>query len=163
MIVKILSVTLVVLCIAMILNPALNVPSAKASGAIYIRGDGTIDPSTAPIQRQDGLCTLTGNIQDCTIFIETGNIVIDGANYTLQGIGAGSGINAGVISSIGNITIKNLKIKGFETGIWTANFGEGKITGNAITECGEGIHLANTYGIGNNAIYGNNIGGDINI
>ena len=131
---------------------------------IYIRVDGTVDPPTAPIQRQGGLYTLTDNIQDCTIFVELSDIVIDGANYTLQGTGFGSGIDLGVVSSYGNVTIKNFRIKKFELGIRTTNFNTGTISGNTITDCAEGISFsAGTKPSDNNAVYGNNISGSINL
>ena len=41
---------------------AFTVELARASGTIYIRADGSIDPSTAPIQRESDLHSLTDDI-----------------------------------------------------------------------------------------------------
>ncbi|MCW3976830.1 MAG: hypothetical protein NWE77_02735, partial [Candidatus Bathyarchaeota archaeon] len=58
-----------------------NIQSAKASGTIYIRADGSIDPPTAPIQRDGDLYTLAGKItSDASgIVIERNNMTLDGA------------------------------------------------------------------------------------
>jgi len=40
------------------LNVAFNIERAKASGTIYIRTDGSIDPPTAPISTVDNVLTL---------------------------------------------------------------------------------------------------------
>ena len=62
----------------------------RASGTIYIKTDGSIDPPTAPIQRNGGLYTLTGNITSDSdgIMIERKNMTVDGAGDTVQGIEA---------------------------------------------------------------------------
>ena len=66
----------------------------QSSNAIYIRQDGSVDPSTVPIQRSGDIYTLTGNIAG-NITVQKYNIVIDGAGYTLQGPGvAGRATNA---------------------------------------------------------------------
>jgi hypothetical protein len=78
---------------------------AKAwSGIVYIRADGSIDPSTAPIKRDGRTYTFTADIYG-SIVVETGNIVIDGAGYVLKGIGNGTGID---LSGENRITIKNI-------------------------------------------------------
>ncbi len=69
-----------------------NIQPVKASGTTYIRTDSSIDPPTAPISTTDNIAyTLTANITSDAdadgIVIERDNIVVDGANHTLQGIG----------------------------------------------------------------------------
>ena len=64
-----------------------NVQPVKASGAIYIRADGSVDPPTAPISSVDNVTyTFTDNIYD-EIVVERDNTVVDGSGYTLQGHG----------------------------------------------------------------------------
>jgi len=74
-----------------VLGRVLELQKVKASGTIYIRANGLVDPSTAPIQRDGNLYTFTGNLFD-EIVIERDNIVVDGAGYTVQGTGSGTGI-----------------------------------------------------------------------
>jgi hypothetical protein len=67
-----------------------------ASGTIYIRADGSINPPTAPISTLDNITyTLTGNITSHAsgIVIERDNVTLDGAGYTLQGTGLGTGVD----------------------------------------------------------------------
>ena len=52
---------------------------------IYIRHDGSIDPPTAPIQRDGDIYTLTDNIVNQSMMVEKDNTMIDGAGYTLEG------------------------------------------------------------------------------
>jgi len=59
---------------------------------IYIRADGSVEPSTAPIRRDGNTYTFTGDIYGL-IVVEKDNIVINGAGYTLQGAGSGTGID----------------------------------------------------------------------
>jgi parallel beta-helix repeat protein len=124
---------------------------------VYIRIDGSIDPPDAPLITYDNITyTLTDNIMSSAdgIIVERGNIVVDGAGYTLQGMGSGTGI---YLSGISNVTVRNFEIKGFDYGIWL-NFpssNDNTISGNNVTE-------NNWYGIwlvgsSNNKISENNI------
>jgi parallel beta-helix repeat protein len=162
------------------LTVASNIQKAYASGTIYIRSDGSIDPPGAPISTVDNVTyTLTGNITSDShgIVVLRSNIIIDGAGYTLQCIGA---LSTGIdVESGSNVTIKNAKIKGFDSGI--SFFGNtpalkfSKVVGNYIVNCSYGILgggfsyniagnsiINNTWGVklfasSNNTIVGNNI------
>jgi len=73
--------TLILTCVALtfFVHPTL------ASGTVYIRADGSIDPPTAPISSMDNVTyTFTDDIED-SIVVERSNIVIDGAGHALQG------------------------------------------------------------------------------
>jgi len=127
----------------------------KASGTIYVRADGSIDPPTAPIQRNGDFYAFTDDIHD-SIVVEKDNIVVDGAGYTLQGAGSEKGID---LSDRSNVTIKNMKIRLFENGIWLLWSSNNIISGNNITENEwQGISLDRSS---NNIISGNNIGENI--
>jgi len=52
-----IGITLTVLLISMF-TLAFNIQPAKASGTIYIRADGSIDPPTTPIQGDGDLYTF---------------------------------------------------------------------------------------------------------
>ena len=65
-----------------------NIQPVKANGAIYIRADGSVDPSTAPILNVGNIYyPFTADIFD-SIVVERDNIVVNGAGYTVQGTGA---------------------------------------------------------------------------
>jgi parallel beta-helix repeat protein len=100
------------------------------TGAVCIRADGSVDPSTAPIQRNGNLYVLTGNINSDTagIVIERSNIAVDGAGHIIQGTG-NIGIN---ITGRSNVTIINMKIQNFATSICIYNSTNCTISDNSI-------------------------------
>src|SRR3972149_2558317 len=135
---------------------AFNIQPVKATGeTIYIRADGNIEPSTAPIQRDEDLYTLTGNITSDAygIMVERNNMTLDGAGYTLQGTGA-SGFKGIYLTGRSNITIKNIQVKTFYYGIQLFASSNNSIVGNDITDNDYGIYLDYSS---NNRIVGNNI------
>ncbi len=129
---------------------------------IYIRSDGTVDPYTAPIQRDGDLYALTGNVI-CTlnetraiaIKIEKDDVVLDGGEFAIHGIEApySEGID---MDSRHNITIRNVIIEGFYYGMWLTLSSGNSILENAITgNRDKGIFL--TGSSDNNVIVGNHI------
>jgi len=131
-----------------------NIQPAKATGTIYIRADGSIDPPTAQIHSVDNVIyTFTSNINDFLV-IQRSNIVVDGAGYILQGTGSGTGLN---LSERSNVTIKNMEIKTFRYGILLySSSNNNSISGNNITANNwAGIWLNSSSN--NNSISGNNI------
>jgi len=142
-------IMLTFLLIAM-LALAFNIQPVKASGTIYIRADGSVDPPTAPIQRNGDVYTFTANIYD-GIVVQRSNIIIDGNGYTLQGWGDGF-----TLAGINNTTIKNTNINRFYTGIKLDSSSKNSISGNNITNnWGYGILLQ--YSSNFNSISANNI------
>ena len=128
-----------------------NIQPVNASETVYIKADGSIDPPTAPIQRDGNVYTFTGNIYD-SIVVLNDNIVVDGAGYTVEGSGDGTGIR---LWGRKEITMKNIKISGFKYCIWVdSNSKDIVISNNNI--------IGNEFGIlvgysSNNIISGNNI------
>ncbi len=116
---------ILLLILSFILVTFPNVKIVRASDIIRVRDDGSVE-GTEKIQRDVEVYTLTGNIDssvgsnEAFIFVEKNNIIIDGAGYTLQGIGHGTAI---CMMRKQNVTIKNFNIEGFETGInfWTVD------------------------------------------
>jgi len=81
---KILTSVLVLLClIALIGNCIKEIKAQPSSYQITINHDGTITPSTAPIQQRSTVYTLTSNIKGW-ISIEASNITIDGKKTLSQ-------------------------------------------------------------------------------
>ena len=84
---KTVSAMLLSLLFLGILLSAFDIQPIKASVTIYIRPDGSIEPTTANIATVDKVIyTFTGNIHD-SIVVERDDIVIFGAGCTLQGTG----------------------------------------------------------------------------
>jgi len=169
-------ITLTLLLISM-LTLAFNIRPVKASITIYIRADGSIDPPTAPISSLDNVTyTFTHSINN-SIIVERNNIVVDGADYTLQGEGEFGSIGIS-LPGRSNVTIRNMEVRAFCHGIWLSGSSNNIICGNNITnnnwsgiglDSSSGNSLSrnnitnNVWGIwlryysGNNNISGNNI------
>jgi parallel beta-helix repeat protein len=148
-----LSIALTIFLIST-LTRALEIRSVKASGTIYIRANGSVDPATAPILSLDNITYIfTDNIND-SLILEKDNILVDGAGYTLQGRKAydSKGLS---ITERSNVTIKNMTIETFGYGIYLYESKNIHISGNNITaNKNDGIHIWYSTGV---TIYGNNI------
>ena len=158
---KIVSGIILTLLTVSTLTLAFNTQPVKSdwtwTETVYIRADGSVDPSTAPISSVDNVTyTFTDNIYD-SIVIERDNIVVDGAGYTLQGTGSGKGID---LWNRNNVTIKNLKIKEFKYGIYLTESYNNTISSNNITNNWSGIYLfvSSDNRLSENIITNNNFG-----
>jgi len=142
----------VLLVFVVVFGVVLNVPVVWGSGTIYIRADGSIDPSTAPIFTTDNITyTFTGSISD-QIVVQRNNIIVNGNGYTLQGSGSGIGFNC---SGINNVTIKNTNIKNFNLGVYLRRSNNTTVFGNTITNSTyDGVML---YSCNNNTVSRNTI------
>ena len=130
---RVFSAVMFILLLANMLTLVLNIQPVKASGTIYIRADGSIDPPTAPIYTADNITyTLTGNIPVGAdgIVIERDNIVVDGAGYTVTGSGNGNGTT---LTDRSNVTVRSMTIKNFEYGIFLDSSSNTTLSGNNIT------------------------------
>ncbi len=127
---------------------------SQYSGSVYIRSDGSVDPSTAPIQRVGNVFTmLTSFVGNITV--EKDNIVIDGAGYILAGTAIGAEVTVGVdLSFRSNVTVRNIGVRSFVNGIHLLNSTNNYLIGNNITENIDGVRIDNSTG---NSIIGNNI------
>jgi parallel beta-helix repeat protein len=153
---KLASGLMVTLFLMGTLTLAFSIHRAKASGTIYIRADGSIDPPTAPISSVDNVTyILTGNIASDAdgIVIERDNITLFGAGYTVQGTSTQSeGI---LLSGRSNVTVKNTEVTEFDIGLSLIGSNNNTISENTIT-------ANNGFGIGlnhssSNSVSSNNI------
>ncbi|MDH5461182.1 MAG: right-handed parallel beta-helix repeat-containing protein [Candidatus Bathyarchaeota archaeon] len=127
---------------------------------IYIRPDGTVYSDTGhpvPISVSviDGvfLYTFTDNIYE-TLAVQRDNIIIDGNGYTIQGPEYRWGL---LLYGRSNVTVRNIRITGFNLGIYLWNANNCKIENITATKMvgldARGIVL---YISNNNRILGNN-------
>jgi parallel beta-helix repeat protein len=89
---------------------AFAIGRVSATETIYIRADGSVDPPTAPIQRNGNVYTFTDHITYPTyngIVVEKDSITLDGNAYSLEGEEA-----AIDLSCRSFVTVKNIEIKG---------------------------------------------------
>jgi len=150
-------ILVLVLCFAVVSFP--QVEEVNAQSIIYIKADGSVE-GTDKIQRDGDVYTLTGDISS-GIKVERNFTVIDGAGYTLQGNGEGKGIDLSTLTPsdplITNITVKNLRIVNFSSGIYSLI--NNTFVENVLADCGTGINI---MGGSNNLIKNNTFTNNIN-
>jgi len=130
---------------------AFRIQSAEALATIHIRTDGSIEPSSVPIQRSGNIYLLVGEVGD-SIVVEKDNITIDGAGYTVRGAGTWAGID---LNGRNNVTIRNVVITGFRYGIDLDDSFNNSVFGNSLTgNLEDGISLS---GSSYNSIFSNNV------
>ena len=131
---------------------AFNLQPVWASGTIYIRADGSVDPQSAPISRDGNVYTFTDNISGC-IVIERDSIVVDGAGYVVDGANlTGIDLKGIDLSGRSNVTIQNMWIRRFSYSVYLSNSLSNIICGNNLTDSDIGIGL---FSSSNNALIGN--------
>jgi parallel beta-helix repeat protein len=138
-----------------VLVVTVNVRNVEASGTIYIRADGLVFPSDAPIIRDGDVYTLTDNIND-SIVVQRDYVVIDGAEtYALEGPGDYDSVGID-LSERHNVTIRNFReITLFGYGILLNLSSSVVVSGNILTANNRGgIFLSEAT---NNVVYGNNL------
>jgi parallel beta-helix repeat protein len=135
---------MLIFAIASFLFCGIFVQSAKSQflGSVFIFDDGSV-AGTNTIQRNGNIYTLTANISG-GIQVQKSNIVVDGAGYTVQGNGAGRGLDLsnGVgegpsCSIISNVTVKNLRIVDFGFGVATNGGGNHTFYNIYVANCGD--------------------------
>ncbi|UCE96580.1 MAG: right-handed parallel beta-helix repeat-containing protein, partial [Candidatus Bathyarchaeota archaeon] len=127
---KIITLTVLGVVLSALLVSMFRIP--KVSGTITIQPDGTIDPPTASITTADNiLYTFTGNVND-SIVIQRDGIILDGLGYNLTGSGTGYGIE---LNNRNNVTIQNIVISNFSSGIVLRSSADCNVTGNEIVAC----------------------------
>ena len=188
-----------VVCLILTSSQFLNVakanflPPAPPTVHVYIRDDGSVDPATTPIERFGDVYVFADSLLNHTLEVQHDNIVVDGAGFTLKGVG----VNAGVtLSGRKNVSIKNLDIRNYVMSVWLQqstnntisdnsmltfmnvildSSSNNQITGNSITgqDTGYGYGVQVNEGSSNNTIIGNSFtdtgigvrveGGDYNL
>lgn len=142
-------------------------PLPTLPASIYIRSDGSFDPSTAPLQRVGDTYKFANNINN-TIEVQRSNIVIDGNGFTItnptvitEGLMIPIGWLPGIsLFGVSNITIVNATLQDCITGIRVENSTNITINQNAIKGGTDGIAVFSSIGISivNNTIQSSSTG-----
>jgi parallel beta-helix repeat protein len=118
---------------AIAITPCVRFASAQTK-SVTINADGSVSPSTAPIQRVGDLYLLTGDVGQITV--KRSNMTLDGRGYTIQGENSQtSNSNIGGISltNVQNVTVKGFSIKDCSFGVSLNYCSNITISGNNIT------------------------------
>ena len=142
---KALSGIVLMLLSASILALAFDVRPARAQAdPIYIRADGSIDPSTAPILTTDNVTYLLNGSIHGQIVVERNDTVVDGAGYSVSNGGGAYGMfSFGIdLTERNNVTIKNVTITDCLIGILINSSSNISIIGNSIEDhCIYGVYI----------------------
>jgi parallel beta-helix repeat protein len=115
---------------------------AQYQGDITINADGSISPSTAPIQQDDDVYILTGDLIGSRITVMRSYMTLDGDGHTIQGeasktasLTPGQSSNYGGIflESIHNVTVRGFSLKYCLVGISLNQSSHITISDNNIT------------------------------
>ncbi|MBK5133650.1 right-handed parallel beta-helix repeat-containing protein, partial [Candidatus Bathyarchaeota archaeon] len=131
----------------------IQTPTTNPFETIYIRADGTIDPSSSSVSKiSDTQYTLLDDIYG-SIVIEKNNIVLDGANYVLNG--DNKALSHGIdLTERNNVIIKNLEITNFGFGIYLFLSSNNTISQNNLSLNANGVWLEHSS---TNEIIGNEL------
>lgn len=137
---------LLILCVVLVAFPNVKIVKAE-QGTIYIRADGTVE-GTDKIRLYGGIYRFVDDINTGEspygISIEKDNIVVDGAGHTLQGNFNTSQTSSGVsITGVhlrgSHVTIRNLNIENYRSGIQQSRVTNNYFADNKITYCNTGF------------------------
>jgi len=108
------------------------IPPPNHASGIFIRSDGSVEPSTAPIQRAGDVYTFTGDVSG-GIAVQRSDVTIDGNSYQLTGGNGGTGV---YLQSVNNVIVQNVNIHGFIRGFYLDHTNRSTVKGNTVTGSG---------------------------
>jgi parallel beta-helix repeat protein len=157
--VKAVSGMVLILLLGGILASDSNIQLSEPSfSTIYIRGDGSVEPATAPIERNGDLYTLAANIRmkldTDGIVIERDSVTLDGCGYTVAGMGLFSYPKGICLLNTSRVTVKDVNIASFHCGLYLENSTKDSLCGNRLSNNSEGTRLTESS---NNTLVQNNM------
>ena len=116
---------------------------ANPLNSITIEANGRVNSTTAPIQRNGNVYTLTQDVINQTINVQSDNIIIDGAGHTVQGFNYGNryALEGFDLQDVHNVTIKNFQISLFWQGVWIQNCSSVIIQDNVLSNVNTGVDV----------------------
>jgi parallel beta-helix repeat protein len=110
---------------------------------VYIRADGSLDPASVPIQRENKIYTFMADLTNLTLDIQRSNIVVDGAGHTLTGNGSGQGI---VMKNVAGVIVRDLTVRNLREGIDFSSSVNCTLSRVTVTATELGVYLYNSSG-----------------
>jgi len=120
---------------------------------VYIRPDGSVEPSNAPITTTDKhYYKLTGNLLG-SIVIERSGVVIDGGGHALVGrVKQGFSNDMGLVVLASNVLITGFRIYNFSKALLIANTTSVEVSKCTVIDNWEGVRITSS----NNVLIHNN-------
>lgn len=136
--------TLMLVLASIVLISEIHTVSADQLQYIYIKADGTIDPSSAPVQRSGEIYTLTSDLSGWAIVIQRNGITFDGNNHTVMGLASfvGNGVE---LTSRSDVMVKNLTLRRFYHGFGVVGSSYCQLYHNRISEEDTDVASAGIY------------------
>ena len=107
-------------------------PVTPVTGVIYIRPDGQVSPTTAPVSKVDDThYKLTADIY-VPLMVGRDDIEIDGDNHAILGSNELYSIGVDLTGRSG-VTVKNLEIAGFDYGVYLSSASDNVVSQNDFT------------------------------
>jgi parallel beta-helix repeat protein len=145
---KIAVVTLILIGLMTLCAVRIQLIKAQYQSNITINADGTISPSTAPIQQTGNIYSLISDIVG-SITVHTSNIILDGNGHTVSGVSLQGTLNA---------TVKNFVVtsQGERIGMSLSDASNNLIVNNTVSgfwsiQALNGILFAGIYVVGGNS------------
>ncbi|MEM1509174.1 MAG: right-handed parallel beta-helix repeat-containing protein [Thermofilaceae archaeon] len=126
---------------------------AWVGDTIFIKEDGAVQPTNAPIERNGNVYRFTRDVNSTStrfgLYIMKNGITVDGAGHMISGV-----IGYGVYFLSGeDIKIRNLKVKGFSNGVGTPHGNRIEVSNCTFEKTrGPGVSLS---GLSNSVVVGN--------
>ena len=130
-------------------------PPPPSLAHVYIRDDGTIEPETAPIQREGSVYMMIDDLLNYTLEIQRDGVTVDGKGHILDGFGIGQGI---VIANLTDISVKNVTLRNFRVAAQVDSSANCSFSGVTIVGNEVGIYL---YASSDNQVQNCNVTGNI--
>ncbi|XES78588.1 MAG: nitrous oxide reductase family maturation protein NosD [Candidatus Bathyarchaeia archaeon] len=108
---------------------------------VYIRDDGSIDPPSVPIRRENNIYTFTEDLSNFTLNIQRSNIAVDGAGHVLAGNSSGQGI---VMRNVAGVIIRDLTVRNLREGIELTSSVDCTLSRVTVTKAERGVYLYNS-------------------
>jgi len=110
---------------------ALPIASPATAQPITINPDGSLNPTSAPINRNGSLYTLTSDLS-IPIDVKSSNIILDGKGYTMVGDGSTVAIELECV----NVTVQNFRIVDWKCGVLGV-YDNNTVKNCVITQCSD--------------------------
>ena len=135
---KTVNFALILICLLFLGVFCIRPVKAQYQSSITINADGSVIPSTAPIQQSGNVYTLTSdevtNIEGVCITVQRSNMILDGNGHSLSSTTLTDNGDGLLLSSVTNVTLKNFIITDCVVGIELDNTSNVTVTNNTITQ-----------------------------
>jgi parallel beta-helix repeat protein len=154
---KTIVLALILVCLMVLGLVCIRPVKAQTQNDITINSDGTVSPSTAPIQQKGNIYTLTSDTAG-SITVFRNNTILDGNGHATDGV---------IVGEITNATIADFTVTGGLIGMYLFDSSNITVANNTISQTannsplplGGGLSTSGIYVIGgsSNIITGNNL------